>query len=99
MRFAGALATGRGVRLLAEWSTVGIGRIAGILALVVGVRPLGRVGIARRVGQLVVRILGLWLPAAFSLSTILFAFHLDELPESGPLQASPSSAPSSRSQM
>jgi hypothetical protein len=75
MRFAGALTARRWVRLLAEWSAVGVGRIAGILALVVGVRPLGRIRIAGRVTQYVVGVLGLGLPAAFSLPTILFSFH------------------------
>src|SRR4051812_23219300 len=84
MRFSGALAAGRRGRLLAEWSAVGVGRIAGVLALVVGVRPLGRVWIARWIGQLVVRILRLRLLAAFSLPTISIALHAGELPTERP---------------
>src|SRR5690349_15666197 len=56
VRLAGAGGAGRSVRLVAERLTVGTGRIPRIGALVIRVRPLGRIRIAGRVVQHVVRI-------------------------------------------
>src|SRR5581483_2893975 len=55
MRLAGARGAGRRVRLVSERLVVSRG-ISGVSALVVRIRPLGRVGIGRRIVQLVVRI-------------------------------------------
>src|SRR3954451_4276571 len=43
-RVAGARRVGRRMRVLAEHLPVGVGRISRVLALVVGVRPLGGIG-------------------------------------------------------
>jgi 3-phenylpropionate/trans-cinnamate dioxygenase ferredoxin reductase component len=55
MRVAGAGRAGLRVRLLAERLRVGVGRVARVLAAVVGVGPFGGVGLADRRAQRVVR--------------------------------------------
>jgi hypothetical protein len=56
VRLARAAAARRRVRLLAERRAVRVGRVAWVVAALVRVRPLGRVGFPDRVVELVVRV-------------------------------------------
>src|SRR5690242_10400809 len=56
MRLAGAGGARRSARLVAEWLLAGSGGIPGIGALLVGIRPLGRIRVAGRIVQHMVRV-------------------------------------------